>query len=89
METDPTNEILNRVDESLKGGPYECIPLEKLSGGTANFVYRGILKTPLKDGTKSVVIKHTEEYVASNKNFKLTSTRCVSFSHEIDRNKPL
>ncbi|TVY93598.1 4-hydroxytryptamine kinase, partial [Lachnellula willkommii] len=62
--------------KSLSHGPYACASLTQLSGGTANFVYRGTLIKPLQDGTETIVIKHTEPYVASNPNFKLTSTRC-------------
>lgn len=78
MATSITDEMLTKVQESLKDGPYACVSLDKLAGGTANFVYRGTLVRPLQDGSKTIVIKHTEGYVASNFNFKLTSTRCVS-----------
>jgi hypothetical protein len=72
-----TVDISVKIHESLKDGPYACSSLVKLSGGTANFVYRGTLAVHLLDGSKTIVIKHTESYVASNPNFKLTSTRCV------------
>lgn len=73
-----SEDILLRIKQSLEGGPYECTTLEKLTGGTANFVYRGALTKPLDDGSKTVVVKHTESYVASHPNFKLASNRCVS-----------
>jgi hypothetical protein len=38
------------ISNSLNDGPFSCTSLTKLSGGTANFVYRGILGTPLSDG---------------------------------------
>ncbi|KAF4627319.1 hypothetical protein G7Y89_g10841 [Cudoniella acicularis] len=76
MATMPSDEILVRVQESLKNGPYVCSSLVKLAGGTANFLYRGTLANPLEDGSKTIIIKHTESYVASNVAFKLTSTRC-------------
>ncbi|KAL5360180.1 phosphotransferase enzyme family protein [Aspergillus floccosus] len=63
---------------SLTGTPYACSSLHQLSGGTANFVYRGILSKPLPDGTTTVVIKHTEDFVASNRAFKIPADRCVS-----------
>jgi hypothetical protein len=78
MATSSKDEMLEQVQESLSNGPYACASLTKLSGGTANFVYRGTLITPLHDGTKTIVIKHTEPYVALSPDFKLTSTRCVS-----------
>jgi hypothetical protein len=73
------DEISIKVQDSLKDSPYACTSLVKLSGGTANFVYRGILASPLEDGTKTVVVKHTEGYVASNPVFKLASSRSVGF----------
>lgn len=76
--TSSKDEMLEKVQESLSLGPHACASLTQLSGGTANFVYRGTLIQPLQDGTTTIVIKHTEPYVASNPNFKLTSTRCVS-----------
>jgi hypothetical protein len=73
-----TVDVSVKIHESLKYGPYACTSISKLSGGTANFVYRGILAVPLTDGSNTIVIKHTESYVASNPGFQLTSTRCVS-----------
>jgi hypothetical protein len=77
MAPETTDEVSQRVQESLKDTPYACISLNKLSGGTANFVYRGTLVTPLEDGSKTIVIKQTESYVASSPDFKLAITRCV------------
>lgn len=70
--------MLPQVQRSLEDGIYACTSLEPLSGGSANFVYRGILATPLEDRAKTVVIKHTEGYVATHPGFKLTADRCVS-----------
>jgi hypothetical protein len=81
MAQETADEVLQNVRESLRDSPYACTSLVKLSGGTANFVYRGALETPLEDGSKTIVIKHTEPYVASNPKFKLTATRCVSSSY--------
>jgi hypothetical protein len=78
MASAPTDEISQRVQESLKDSPYACTSLVKLSGGTANFVYRGTLATPLEDGAVTIVIKHTEAYLASGRDFKLPIDRCVS-----------
>ncbi len=81
MAAESSETILSIIQESLKGGIYECISLEELSGGTANFVYRGVLKKPLADGSKTVVVKHTEGYVASSRQFHLTAARAVCFPH--------
>ncbi|EIT80308.1 kinase-like domain-containing protein [Aspergillus flavus] len=61
----------------LSTTPYVCSSVEQLSGGTANFVFRGTLLRPRQDGTTTVVIKHTEDYIASNREFKLSAQRCL------------
>ncbi|KUJ21982.1 uncharacterized protein LY89DRAFT_778327 [Mollisia scopiformis] len=76
MATETPDEIATKVQASLENGPFACSSLVKLTGGTANFVYRGTLKTKLEDGTETVVVKHTEGYVASSPGFKLTDSRC-------------
>jgi hypothetical protein len=58
--------------------PYTCTSLVKLSGGFANFTYRGKLLEPLANGAVTVIFKHGEPYTASNKEFKLDLIRCVS-----------
>ncbi|KAI1476464.1 kinase-like domain-containing protein [Daldinia eschscholtzii] len=69
-------EITYQVLESLKGTPYEASSLDILSGGTANFIYRTTLTQPLTDGTEEVAVKHSENYIASSPDFKLTLSRC-------------
>lgn len=74
---------------------YACSSLLKLSGGTANFVYRGILLQPLDPQdvtqtatTKTVVIKHSKDFVPGNVDFAIDVTRCVSM-HLISVLQPL
>ena len=75
-----SQDVSSKLLDSLKDSIYACRSLEKQSGGTANYVFRGILAKPLElDGCNTVVIKHTPPYVAAHPNFKLTATRCVSF----------
>ncbi|KAI1412863.1 kinase-like domain-containing protein [Hypoxylon sp. FL1857] len=76
MASATREEITAKVLQNLKGTPYEASSLEVLSGGTANFIYRATLLQPLQDGTKQVVIKHSEDYVANTPSFKLTLSRC-------------
>ena len=66
------------VSRELAGTPYEASCLEKLTGGTANFIFRATLKQPLADGTTEVAIKHGEGFVAQIPSFALTTARCVS-----------
>jgi hypothetical protein len=69
--------IAAKVLEDLEAGPYACTSLTRLSGGSANFTYRGILKSPLPDKTSSIVIKHAEPYVATISSWKLDVIRSV------------
>lgn len=80
-------QILNELAHTA----YACSDLTKLSGGTANFLYRGTLLKPLKDAdtkaAQTVVIKHSTSYVAVNRNFPLDVTRCLfeeSMLHALD-----
>lgn len=70
-----TDEIRDQIAQELSQTPFACSSLTRLSGGTANFVYRG---TPASS-PDSIIIKHTKGYVASNLSFKLDPKRCVSF----------
>jgi hypothetical protein len=69
--------IATKVREDLKGGPYACTSLVRLSGGSANFTYRGILTCPLPDQTSTIIIKHAEPYIAINSSWKLDVIRSV------------
>ncbi|OJI82397.1 hypothetical protein ASPTUDRAFT_192642 [Aspergillus tubingensis CBS 134.48] len=70
-------DLLNTVSQELAGTQYASSSLTPLSGGTANFVYRAQLDQPLPDGTKSVIVKHTEAFIALNREFKLPAERCL------------
>jgi hypothetical protein len=85
MSENTNQDISTLVSQELSETPYECSSLTRLSGGTANFVYRGILARPLQDGTKTIIVKHGEDFVASNREFKLTTDRCVSIQTEMAR----
>lgn len=73
--------ILSGVLQELSVTPYACSSLTKLTGGTANFVYRGALTQPLvaQDGSTAgtVIIKHSTNFVAVNRDFPLDVMRCV------------
>lgn len=70
-EMDPTRD---KIAQQLSPTPFACSSLTRLSGGTANFVYRGTLSST----GQSVVIKHTKDHSASNPEFQIDVTRCVS-----------
>lgn len=75
-------ELFAQLLQDLSQTPYACSSLAQLSGGTANFVFRGILAQPIssQDGTgasKTVIIKHSMEFVSGNRNFLLDVSRSV------------
>ncbi|KAJ5325274.1 hypothetical protein MYU51_020841 [Penicillium brevicompactum] len=70
------DEVHDEIKEELSQTEFACPSLSRLSGGTANFVYRGKLAST----GESIVIKHAKDYLASNKSFNLDITRC---EHEI------
>ncbi|ORY61717.1 kinase-like domain-containing protein [Pseudomassariella vexata] len=76
--------LIQQILEQLSQTPYACSSLTKLSGGTANFLYRGTLLQSLysQDGatkatTKTVVVKSSTNFAAANRDFPLDVTRCV------------
>jgi hypothetical protein len=77
-------ELSTRISQELSQTSYACSSLTKLHGGTVNFVFRGILAQPLPihNGNlttiaKSVIIKHSEDFLSCNRDFLLEVSRCV------------
>ncbi|OQD81660.1 hypothetical protein PENANT_c026G06102 [Penicillium antarcticum] len=64
-------EIRDQITQQLSQTPFACTSLTRLSGGTANFVYRGTVSP-----TESIIIKHTRDHLASNPDFKIVVDRC-------------
>ncbi|KAL5363088.1 kinase-like domain-containing protein [Aspergillus floccosus] len=60
----------------LLSTPYECSNIEQLSGGTLNLTYRGLLAHPLADGSKSVIIKRSKDYVTFIPGVTCLASRC-------------
>lgn len=71
------DEVTSKVLKSLENTPFASLSLKQLSGGTANYIYRATLATPLQDGTTEVLVKHGEGHVKNRPDFKLTVLRCV------------
>lgn len=70
-------EIGTKLVEELTSTKFACQSVIPLSGGTANFIFKGHLIAPLEDGTTDVLIKHGEGFVALNPDFKISTSRCV------------
>ncbi|OKL62910.1 hypothetical protein UA08_01198 [Talaromyces atroroseus] len=88
METDA--DIESSVIAQLASTDYVCSTITRLNGGTANFVYRGFPNNndghlSQKDGQPdskigskgAIIIKHTKNFVALNRDFKLDAERCA------------
>jgi 5-methylthioribose kinase len=75
----PDNDpIAKDIQQALKKTRWKLSKLERLSGGNANFTYRGWLKKPDKDSYDTIIIKHAEPYVALSKEWKIDVGRAVS-----------
>ena len=79
MEVGPSTDTdtQNKVKKALEEKGLEISALEKLSGGSVNWIYVAKLKRPLEYGAIEVLVKHAESYMASKPDFLLPSLRCV------------
>ncbi|GKT43723.1 4-hydroxytryptamine kinase [Colletotrichum spaethianum] len=74
---DIPDRILREVRGELANTPYRFEGGSLLSGGTANFIFHVSLSQPLPDGTTEVAVKHGEDFLAQNPDFKLPTSRCL------------
>lgn len=73
-------QIAAEIKEELGGTDFKCNYLIPLSGGNANYVFRGKLATPFgseSDATDEVLVKHGEAYLSRDLSFELPTSRCV------------
>ncbi|EXJ88945.1 hypothetical protein A1O3_02009 [Capronia epimyces CBS 606.96] len=86
------DELVDAILQELSTTPYAASSLTQLSGGSTNFVFRGILAHPLPlplpsrsepepqpDPTtgKTIIVKHSRDHIRGNKNFPLAVSRCI------------
>lgn len=83
MAKPAADEIAANITEQLAITRLACSTLTPLTGGTANFIFKGQLLKPLNDGTAEVVIKHGEGYSASHTGLQLSTDRCVSVTKKL------
>jgi hypothetical protein len=84
LTQEDTKDLYREILHQLSPTPYACNSLQPLGGGTANFLFRAYLSRALPTGQKSVVVKHSKEFVPGNRNFELDVSRVVcSFRRSI------
>ncbi|KAF2789573.1 hypothetical protein K505DRAFT_284130 [Melanomma pulvis-pyrius CBS 109.77] len=80
LEESKKDALATTLSQELSATPFACSSLTHLSGGTTNFVFRGVLAAPIpaQDGnlTSSVIVKHSTDFVAVNPDFSLDVSRC-------------
>ncbi|KAK3333874.1 kinase-like domain-containing protein [Cercophora scortea] len=76
LPDDNNTQVSQHVQAELDNTRYACSSLEVLTGGTANFIFKGLLTEPLDDGTQEIAIKHGKGFVATQPGFQLTTDRC-------------
>ncbi|KAI0182410.1 kinase-like domain-containing protein [Xylaria flabelliformis] len=81
--------LLFKVRQVLSETPYACSSLVQLTNGTTNFVFRGELAKPIFDEatgntTSTVIVKHSLEYAALNKNLPIDASRALYEASMLD-----
>ena len=78
MQDAKEDHIADQILDSLASTKYACSSLQRFSGGSSAFTYRGYLKEPLPEfGASTIIIKHTEPYIALAPTWALDVSRSV------------
>ncbi|CZR48705.1 uncharacterized protein FPRO_03974 [Fusarium proliferatum ET1] len=75
--TSTHTDIDSKARKALEGTKFEFLELNKITGGSVNWIYKAQLVKPLENGEKEVLVKHGEPYMASKPEFALPPLRCV------------
>lgn len=70
-------DVAEHTLDVLSSTRYTCLSLARLDGGSVNFTFRGLLRTPV-NGRGSVIVKHAAPHLARNVDFPLEVERSVS-----------
>jgi len=78
-------QVATQVSRHLSQTRYACSSLTRVSGGSVNFVFRGVLVHPLLGAmgaiaARTIIVKHSAASLASNRDFLLDVSRCVTLS---------
>jgi len=77
------DEIKEKVYDFLSETRYACSELSPLSGGSANFVFRGVLRVPVsssapEEKVEVVIVKYSAAFLFVARAFSIDLSRCVS-----------
>ncbi|KAL9572002.1 hypothetical protein ACKAV7_003991 [Fusarium commune] len=61
-------DIDSKVQKALEGTKFQVSKLEKITGGSVNWIYKAKLVRPLDIAEEEVLVKHGEPYMASKPN---------------------
>ena len=70
-------ELTDSISKQIEDANWPCSELVALAGGYTNFLFKGVLKEPLADGTTEIVIKHGERFLLCDHEAVMTRFRCV------------
>lgn len=66
-----------QIQSWLLDTDYSCDEVEQIHGGNVNLTFKGTLSHPLKDGTRSIIVKQSREFIAVNTTMACPLHRCV------------
>lgn len=85
LSEDEIQQLAAEIQKAIACTDFACSSLTRILGGSASFVFRGNLVSPLslREGSKlisvmkSVIVKKATEFAAVNNDFSLDSGRSV------------
>lgn len=86
LSDDEIRQLTAEIQEEIAGTDFACSSLTRIPGGSASFVFRGDLMSPLslREGSslrsvlESVIVKKATKFAAVDTDFALDSARSVS-----------
>jgi len=90
LNKDDIQQLTAETQKAIARTDFACSSLTRVPGGSASFIFRGFLESPLSlcEGSmlrsvlKSVIVKKTTEFAAVNRDFALDSGRSVGIGEE-------
>ena len=90
LNNDEVQQLTAEIQKAVASTDFACSSLTRVPGGSASFIFRGDLESPLSllEGSilrsvlKSVIVKKATEFAAVNRDFALDSGRSVGIREE-------